>query len=61
MLTNGTESVRISLWDKHIRELGGVSEGDAVKVTNVKTKCYNKVVELNSTDFTRIFKVRMLV
>ncbi|KAK2827956.1 hypothetical protein Q5P01_018990 [Channa striata] len=57
-LEDGTDSIRISMWGGDIMQLRGISSGDSVRVTNVKTNCYYDTVSLNSTDFTRIHKVQ---
>lgn len=56
-LEDRTGSIRITLWGEDIKQLRGKSPGDSVRVVNVKTNHYNNSVSLNSTDFTRIFKV----
>ena len=56
-LNDGKDSIRITLWGKDTKQLRGTSDGDFVRVTNVKTSHYYETVSLNSTDFTRIFKV----
>lgn len=56
-LEDGTGSIRITLWGENIKQLRGKSPGDSVRVVNVETNHYNDSVSLNSTDFTRIFKV----
>ncbi|XP_042287069.1 uncharacterized protein LOC121910104 [Thunnus maccoyii] len=57
-LNDGKDSIRITLWGKDTAQLRGTSDGDFVRVTNVKTNHYYKTVSLNSTDFTRIFKIQ---
>lgn len=56
-LEDDTGFIRISLWGNDVQQLGGISKGDFVTVTNVKTNYYCDTVSLNSTDFTRIYKV----
>lgn len=56
-LEDGTGSIWITLWGEDIKQLRGKSPGDSVRVVNVKTSHYYDSVSLNSTDFTRIFKV----
>lgn len=56
-LEDETGFIVISLWGNDIKQLRGTSTGDLVRVTNVKTNDYYETVSLNSTDFTRIFKV----
>lgn len=56
-LEDGTGSIWITLWGENIKQLRGKSPGDSVRVVNVKTSHYYDSVSLNSTDFTRIFKV----
>ncbi|XP_039894430.1 uncharacterized protein LOC120737657 [Simochromis diagramma] len=57
-LEDGTGSIWITLWGEDIKQLRGKSPGDSVRVVNVETNHYNDSVSLNSTDFTRIFKVQ---
>ncbi|KAF6740038.1 hypothetical protein FQA47_005810 [Oryzias melastigma] len=57
-LEDCTGSIYITLWGEDIKHLKGVSVGDTVKVTNVKTNHYYDTVSLNSTDSTRIFKLK---
>ncbi|XP_067465074.1 uncharacterized protein [Thunnus thynnus] len=57
-LNDGKDSIRITLWGKDTAQLRGISDGDFVRVTNVKTSHYYETVSLNSTDFTRIFKIQ---
>ncbi|XP_026037456.1 uncharacterized protein LOC113030320 isoform X4 [Astatotilapia calliptera] len=57
-LEDSTGSIWITLWGEDIKQLRGKSPGDSVRVVNVKTNHYNDSVSLNSTDFTRIFKVQ---
>ncbi|XP_067465070.1 uncharacterized protein [Thunnus thynnus] len=57
-LKDGKDSIRITLWGKDTAQLGGTSDGDFVRVTNVKTSHYYETVSLNSTDFTRIYKIQ---
>ncbi|XP_026213295.1 uncharacterized protein LOC113160307 isoform X2 [Anabas testudineus] len=57
-LEDETGFIVISLWGNDIKQLRGTSTGDLVRVTNVKTNDYYETVSLNSTDFTRIFKVQ---
>uniref|UniRef100_A0A3Q2W090 Uncharacterized LOC102304058 n=1 Tax=Haplochromis burtoni TaxID=8153 RepID=A0A3Q2W090_HAPBU len=59
-LEDGTGSIRITLWGENIKQLRGKSPGDSVRVVNVETNHYNDSVSLNSTDFTRIFKERVV-
>lgn len=56
-LKDDTDFIRISLWGNDTKQLRGISNGDSVRVTNVKTNNYYDTVSLNSTDFTRIYKV----
>ncbi|KAF6739980.1 hypothetical protein FQA47_005751 [Oryzias melastigma] len=58
-LEDSTDSIDLTLWGKkNIQHLKGVSVGDTVKVTNVMTNHYHGTVSLNSTDSTRIFKLK---
>ncbi|GLD70053.1 replication factor A protein 1-like isoform X1 [Lates japonicus] len=57
-LKDDTDEISISLWGEDIKQLRGKSEGDVVKVTDVKTNHFRDTVSLNSTDFTRIVKVQ---
>ncbi|XP_013121126.1 uncharacterized protein LOC100698367 isoform X1 [Oreochromis niloticus] len=57
-LEDGTGSIWITLWGEDMKQLRGTSPGDSVRVVNVKTSHYYDSVSLNSTDFTRIFKVQ---
>ncbi|RVE63410.1 hypothetical protein OJAV_G00135760 [Oryzias javanicus] len=57
-LEDRTRSIYITLWGKGIQHLKGVSVGDTVKVTNLKTNHCNETVSLNSTDSTRIIKLK---
>ncbi|KAL3970515.1 forkhead box protein G [Sarotherodon galilaeus] len=57
-LEDGTGSIWITLWGEDMKQLRGISPGDSVRVVNVKTSHYYDSVSLNSTDFTRIFKVQ---
>ncbi|XP_036071071.1 uncharacterized protein LOC112142445 isoform X2 [Oryzias melastigma] len=58
-LEDSTDSIDLTLWGKkNIQHLKGVSVGDTVKVTNVMTNHYRGTVSLNSTDSTRIFKLK---
>lgn len=59
-LADQTDSIWITLWGDDTKQLTGQSNGDVVRVTNVKTNRYYDTVSLNSTDFTRIVKVRRL-
>ncbi|XP_067465101.1 uncharacterized protein [Thunnus thynnus] len=56
-LNDGKDSIRITLWGKDTKQLREISDGDFVRVTNVRTNHYYETVSLNSTDFTRIYKV----
>ena len=57
-LEDHTGSITICMWGDDTRHLGGISAGDFVRVTNVKTNHFrDNPVSLNSTDFTRIVKV----
>ncbi|XP_007544533.2 uncharacterized protein LOC103132674, partial [Poecilia formosa] len=58
-LEDGTGSITVDLWGEHTKHLRGISNGDVVLVNNLKTNLYNDNVSLNSTDSTRIIKVRM--
>ncbi|XP_067465080.1 uncharacterized protein [Thunnus thynnus] len=60
-LNDGKDSIRITLWGKDTKQLTGTSDGDFVRVTNVKTNHYYETVSLNSTDFTRIFKIQSAI
>ncbi|XP_032432959.1 uncharacterized protein LOC116728765 [Xiphophorus hellerii] len=55
-LEDETGSIWIKLWCKE--QLRGTSVGDVVRVTNLQTNHYFKTVSLNSTDFTRIHKMK---
>ncbi|XP_030603057.1 uncharacterized protein LOC115792598 [Archocentrus centrarchus] len=57
-LEDSTGSIRITLWGDDIMQLRGKSQGDVVRVANVKTSHYYDTVSLNSTTFTRIIKVQ---
>ncbi|XP_032432958.1 uncharacterized protein LOC116728764 [Xiphophorus hellerii] len=57
-LKDETGSIWITLWRKDTEQLRGTSVGDSVRVTNLTTNCYYEMVSLNSTDFTRIYKVQ---
>ncbi|XP_030009147.1 uncharacterized protein LOC115432446 [Sphaeramia orbicularis] len=57
-LSDGEDSIFISLWGEHIQQLRGKSERDSVRVTNVKTKHYYGTTTLNSTLYTRIVTVQ---
>ncbi|XP_071362627.1 uncharacterized protein [Trachinotus anak] len=57
-LKDDTDFIRICLWGEDIHQLRGISDGDSVRVTNVKTSKYFETVSLNSTDYTRIVKVQ---
>ncbi|XP_042287068.1 uncharacterized protein LOC121910103 [Thunnus maccoyii] len=57
-LKDGKDSIRITLWGKDTAQLRGTSDGDFVRVTNVRTSHYYETVSLNSTDFTRIYKIQ---
>ncbi|CAK6979179.1 uncharacterized protein LOC121910103, partial [Scomber scombrus] len=57
-LKDDTGSIRITLWGKDVVQIRGISNGDFVRVTNVKTNHYYETVSLNSTDFTRICKMQ---
>ncbi|XP_020564761.1 uncharacterized protein LOC101161825 isoform X2 [Oryzias latipes] len=56
-LEDTTGSIIITLWGQDIQQLRDVSVGDLVRVTNVTTNHYHETISLNSTDFTRIFKM----
>ncbi|XP_023205660.1 uncharacterized protein LOC111611793 [Xiphophorus maculatus] len=56
-LEDETGSIWIKLWCKE--QLRGMSVGDVVRVTNLRTNLYNKTVSLSSTDFTRIHKMKV--
>ncbi|XP_044227151.1 uncharacterized protein LOC122995837 [Thunnus albacares] len=60
-LNDGKDSIRITLWGKDTKQLTGTSDGDFVRVTNVKINHYYETVSLNSTDFTRIFKIQSAI
>ncbi|MED6281957.1 hypothetical protein CHARACLAT_027147 [Characodon lateralis] len=60
-LKDKTGSIWITLWRKDMEQLKETSVGDFVKVINVKTSRYHETVYLNSTDFTRICKVLVIV
>ncbi|XP_062288559.1 uncharacterized protein LOC133993584 [Scomber scombrus] len=55
-LKDDTGSIHITLWGKDVAQIRGISNGDFVRVTNVKTNRYNETVSLNSTNFTEICK-----
>ncbi|XP_043997701.1 uncharacterized protein LOC122845461 [Gambusia affinis] len=57
-LEDGTGSITVDLWGDDTKHLNGISNGDRVLVTNLKTNLYNGRVSLNSTNFTRITKVQ---
>ncbi|XP_042287067.1 uncharacterized protein LOC121910102 [Thunnus maccoyii] len=57
-LNDGKDSIRITLWGRDTAQLRGTSDGDFVRVTNVKTSHYYETFSLNSTDFTRIYKIK---
>ncbi|XP_078786668.1 uncharacterized protein LOC111948682 isoform X13 [Oryzias latipes] len=57
-LEDTTGSIIITLWGQDIQQLRDVSVGDLVRVTNVTTNHYHETISLNSTDFTRIFKLQ---
>ncbi|XP_023197649.1 uncharacterized protein LOC111610009 [Xiphophorus maculatus] len=57
-LEDETGSIWITLWRKDTEQLRGTSVGDSVRVTNLTTNRYYETVSLNSTDFTRIYKVQ---
>ncbi|XP_063342896.1 uncharacterized protein LOC134636708 [Pelmatolapia mariae] len=59
-LEDGTGSIWITLWGEYIKQLRGKSPGDSVRVVNVETNHYEGSVSLNSTDFTRISKERVV-
>ncbi|PWA24642.1 hypothetical protein CCH79_00016189, partial [Gambusia affinis] len=57
-LEDGTGSITVDLWGDDTKHLNGISNGDRVRVTNLKTNLYNGRVSLNSTNSTRITKVQ---
>ncbi|XP_035998548.1 uncharacterized protein LOC105920624 [Fundulus heteroclitus] len=57
-LRDETRSIWITLWRKDTEQLRGTSVGDFVRVINLKTNWYHKTLSLNSTDYTRIYKVQ---
>ncbi|XP_023818547.1 uncharacterized protein LOC101161326 isoform X3 [Oryzias latipes] len=57
-LEDTTGSIIITLWGQDIQQLRDVSVGDLVRVTNVTTNHYHETISLNSTVFTKIFKLQ---
>ncbi|KAM4545153.1 uncharacterized protein PAE49_017854 [Odontesthes bonariensis] len=57
-LEDETGSISISLWGEDTKHLSGISEGDTVRVNNVKTNIFRSTVSLNSADLTSIVKVQ---
>ncbi|XP_070700220.1 uncharacterized protein [Pempheris klunzingeri] len=57
-LKDDTGSIKISMWGVKTKQSEGLSVGDVVTVTNVRTNEYNQDVSLNSTDGTRVHSVQ---
>ena len=60
-LQDDTDSIDIFMWDKTTEQCEGLSEGDVIKVTNMKTSDYYRNISLNSTGSTRIHKVLAVI
>ncbi|XP_039632619.1 uncharacterized protein LOC120543565 [Perca fluviatilis] len=57
-LKDETDFIEIVMWREATEQCKGLSVGDVVKVTNMKTNKYFGNISLNSTDYTRIEKVQ---
>ncbi|XP_059206970.1 uncharacterized protein LOC131986163 [Centropristis striata] len=57
-LEDETGSIRICMWGEDTELSKGLSLGDIIKVTNVKSHVYFDDVSLNSTRFTKIHQVK---
>ncbi|XP_070699955.1 uncharacterized protein [Pempheris klunzingeri] len=60
-LEDYTGSIKISMWHVKTELSEGLSVGDVVTVTNVRTNEYNQDVSLNSTDGTRVHSVGAVI
>ncbi|XP_031162584.2 uncharacterized protein LOC116054974 [Sander lucioperca] len=58
-LKDETDSIEIVMWREATEQCKGLSKGDVVKVTNMKTKEYFGKISLNSTGNTRIEKMSL--
>lgn len=56
-LRDDTDSIRICMWGEETKQCKGLSVGDVIKVTNVKTNQYYETVSLSSNALTKIQKV----
>ncbi|XP_078122774.1 uncharacterized protein LOC144528171 [Sander vitreus] len=56
-LKDETDSIDIFMWGDETEQCNGLSVGDVVKVTNMKTNKYYENILLNSTVHTRIEKM----
>ncbi|XP_020489035.2 uncharacterized protein [Labrus bergylta] len=57
-LTDESSSIWIQMWGEETKQCKGLSVGDVVKLTNMKTNEYYGEVKLNSTANTKIQKVK---
>lgn len=59
-LEDETDSIRLCMWGDATEQCKGLSPGDAIKVSNMKTKKYYDNISLDSTVYTRIDKVPVI-
>ncbi|XP_049897340.1 uncharacterized protein LOC126388324 isoform X2 [Epinephelus moara] len=57
-LEDETDSIGICMWGDATEQCKGLSPGDVIKVSNMKTKKYYDNISLDSTGYTRIDKVQ---
>ncbi|KAL7389297.1 hypothetical protein ABVT39_001228 [Epinephelus coioides] len=57
-LKDETDSIRICMWGDATEQCKGLSPGDVIKVSNMKTNKYYDKISLDSTGYTRIDKVQ---